>query len=146
MRRVARWVASLIGMATLFAAAPAFADASIPFDEAASKPIAKQLEMLADAGIGSLCRTAGAGDEIIVCGGREVPPTPPEPPRPRLIDIPGVQTWTPTAGMVGAGVTVRGCFLQKCPKEVILIDLASIPVAAPGSEADLISRGLIRSW
>ena len=39
------------------------------------------------------------------------------------------------------GLTARGCFLQKCPKPVYLIDLSKIPMAPPGSDADKIAKG-----
>jgi hypothetical protein len=43
------------------------------------------------------------------------------------------------------GVSARGCFLQKCPREVYLIDLSKIPEAPPDSDADKIARGEMRA-
>ncbi len=43
------------------------------------------------------------------------------------------------------GVSVRGCFLQKCPKPVYLIDLSKIPLAPAGSDADKIAKGEMRA-
>ena len=85
-------------------------------------------------------------DAIIVCG-RTRPgprlataPPPPAGPDPMRITLGA----PPPGGGVGVGVTIRMCFLQKCPKPVHLIDVAAIPVAAPGSDADRIAKGETR--
>ena len=39
------------------------------------------------------------------------------------------------------GIPIKGCFLQKCPKELYIIDVKALPEAPPGSDADLIARG-----
>jgi len=146
MRRVAdpvRYQAALFIFATtLLPAAGAGAAPSQP-DQQIAVLIAQQRTMLVDAGVGDNCRSEAQGEEIIVCGERVVAdPAPPPPPRARLIDIPGVHFGAPPPGMgVGVGMTVRACFLQKCPRAFVLIDLNSIPVAAPGSDADLVARG-----
>lgn len=85
-------------------------------------------------------------DAIIVCGRTRpgprltTPPTPPAGPDPRRITL----SAPPPGGGVGVGVTIRMCFLQECPKPVYLIDLAALPVAAPGSDADRIAKGETR--
>jgi hypothetical protein len=47
--------------------------------------------------------------------------------------------------VVPGGLTARACLLQKCPKELYLIDLKSIPIAPAGSDADKISKGEMRA-
>jgi hypothetical protein len=42
------------------------------------------------------------------------------------------------------GVTVRGCFLQKCPKPVYYVDVTALPKAAEGTDADRIAKGEMR--
>lgn len=43
----------------------------------------------------------------------------------------------------GAGVVIRGCFIPPCPKPpALFIDVAALPKAPPGSDADRIARGL----
>jgi hypothetical protein len=40
-------------------------------------------------------------------------------------------------------VTIRGCFIGPCPGEpALIVDVARLPVAPPGSDADRIARGL----
>jgi len=84
-------------------------------------------------------------DTIVVCAvhradPRYDPPEAPAPPEAKMIAL-----GAPTAGHgVGAGVTIRGCFLQKCPKELYFIDVKAIPEGAPGSDADRIGKGELR--
>ena len=81
-------------------------------------------------------------DAIIVCGRtRPGPRLTTVAPRPAGPDPMRITLDAPSNGSVGVGVTIRMCFLQKCPKPVYLIDLASIPEAAPGSDADRIAKG-----
>lgn len=43
----------------------------------------------------------------------------------------------------GVGVTFQGCFIPPCPPPMpLIIDLAAIPEAPPGSDADRAARGL----
>ena len=144
MRRVTKRFLYALA-ATFVSVAPATAAPSRA-DQQVALLIERQRAMLIDAGVGDNCRSEAQGEEIIVCGERVVPdPPPPPPPRSRLFDIPGVHFGAPPPGMgTGVGATIRGCFLQKCPKKFVLIDLNSIPVAAPGSDADLIARGEMR--
>lgn len=45
--------------------------------------------------------------------------------------------------MLGAGVIISGCFIPPCPKPpALFIDVAALPKAPPGSDADRIARGL----
>lgn len=45
--------------------------------------------------------------------------------------------------MIGAGVIIRGCFIPPCPKPpALIVDVAALPEAPPGSDADRIARGL----
>ena len=49
----------------------------------------------------------------------------------------------PQPAMVGIGVSAKGCFIPPCPAPMpLLIDLAAIPEAPPGSDADRVSKGL----
>jgi hypothetical protein len=83
-------------------------------------------------------------DEIVVCGYRRLearyaPLAPPE-----IRDIKMVALGAPpVGGGAGVGVTMRGCFLQKCPKQLYFIDVKAIPEPPPGSDADLIAKGLM---
>jgi len=88
------------------------------------------------------CQAATDPDEIVVCARRRPDPRyePPPPPMPQDAKTVALGA-PPVGGGVGAGVSVRGCFLQKCPKPLYFIDLKAIPEPPPGSEADLISRG-----
>lgn len=42
----------------------------------------------------------------------------------------------------GGGVSMRICFLQKCPKDLYFFDIAALPEPAPGTDADKIAKGL----
>ena len=45
--------------------------------------------------------------------------------------------------MVGAGISMKGCFIPPCPTPMpILIDIEALPEAPPGSDADRVARGL----
>lgn len=99
--------------------------------------------MFAGVGASTGCHTIAGPDEIVVCGRgidqRVRTIAPPETGGPRQLRIAA-----PPNGSVGVSVTATGCFLQKCPKTFVLIDLSAIPVAPEGSDADLIARGLMR--
>lgn len=91
------------------------------------------------------CQAAGEPDEIMVCG--HVRPDPRyEKVAPPRFDRAKMAAFgaPPVGGGVGGSVTVRGCFLQKCPKPLYIIDLKAIPEPPPGSDADLIARGEMR--
>ena len=83
------------------------------------------------------CRPS-TGDEIVVCAYRGEDQ--------RLPD-PGTNTDTgiPQAPGLGprdiGGVKISGCFLQKCPKPLYLLDVAALPQSPDGSDADLIAKG-----
>jgi|EndMetStandDraft_4_1072995.scaffolds.fasta_scaffold253428_2 hypothetical protein len=94
------------------------------------------------------CPPSPVDGSIIVCGRRKVAPRidPPE----------GTTTTTqPDSKMIGLGsppipprppgVTIKGCFLQKCPKKLYFLDVSALPKAPPGSDADKISRGEMRA-
>jgi phosphopantetheinyl transferase (holo-ACP synthase) len=111
-------------------------------DEVTTRLVAKQKEMLAGVVASTGCHTIAGPDEIVVCGRginqriRSIaPPESGGPPQVKLV--------APPNGSVGVGATAAVCFLQKCPKKFVLIDLSSIPEAPEGSDADLISRGLM---
>jgi len=86
---------------------------------------------------------------IIICGRRKVSP--------RLDPPEGTTTTTtkPDSKMTGLGsspipprapsVTIGGCFLQKCPKQLYFIDVSALPKAPAGSDADKIARGEMRA-
>lgn len=90
------------------------------------------------------CRAATAQADIVVCGHRRPDPryAPPEPPAPA--EMKTVALGPPPHGAVGVGATMRGCFLQKCPKPLYFIDVAALPEAPAGSDADRIARGEMR--
>lgn len=49
-------------------------------------------------------------------------------------------------GIKKGAVTIKGCFLPPCPGEFMpLIDVAALPKAPEGSDADLIAKGEIRA-
>ena len=85
------------------------------------------------------------GNEIVVC--REVV-DPDKYSVPSDADLGVVKDEIPQAPEVGhqyaPGVVVaRGCMIPPCPRPMpIIIDLDAIPEAPPGSDADLIARGL----
>ncbi len=90
------------------------------------------------------CGTTSASGEIVVCGRRKPPPRldPVEPtvqPELKMIAL-----GSPPIPLRPPSVTIRGCFLQKCPKDLYFIDLAAIPEGAPGTDADKISKGQMR--
>jgi hypothetical protein len=87
----------------------------------------------------SRCEEAAVGNEIVVCAHDDDDRFRAEG------NVDSTDTGVPHAD-VGhhpppGGVTARGCFLQKCPKEVYLIDLSKIPMPPPGSDADKIAKG-----
>ena len=87
------------------------------------------------------CEESAVGNEIVVCA----PDHSEEYRVPNATDQGSTDTGVPHAdvgthlGVGGIGAT--GCFLQKCPKPVYLIDLSKIPQAPPGSDADKIAKG-----
>jgi hypothetical protein len=81
-------------------------------------------------------------EEIIVCGlGKDayrlktVEPVEIESVKALRIHAPGKH------GGVGVGVTMTGCFLQKCMKPITYIDVKSFAEAPAGSDAEKIARG-----
>jgi len=144
MQRVNRKLSTAIVLLLLSAAAtPLAAEASVERDQKTAYLINRQKELFAGIGTNSGCHTITAIDEIVVCGrgiDRRVrtiaSPEAGGPPQLRIV--------APPNGSVGASVTITGCFLQKCPKKFVLIDLSTIPEAPQGSDADLIARGLMR--
>jgi hypothetical protein len=92
------------------------------------------------------CSSARSNDEIVVCATRRPDPRYDPPPPRRRPDAKAIAFGAPPAGRgVGASVTIRGCFLQKCPRKLYFIDLKAIPEAPPGSDAAKIARGEMRA-
>jgi len=88
------------------------------------------------------CRAATDPDEIVVCARRRPDPRyePPPPPLPQ--DAKAIALGAPPmGGGAGVGVSVRGCFLQKCPRPLYFIDVSALPQAPPGSDAERIAKG-----
>lgn len=93
------------------------------------------------------CRPA-VGDEIVVCADRgrdqRMPSTADSDPNSRAARE-ALDGGIPRAPNLGprdiGGVKVAGCFLQKCPKPLYLVDVAALPQAPDGSDADLIAKG-----
>jgi hypothetical protein len=81
------------------------------------------------------------GDEIVVCADRGEDQRGFEPSGSRDTGIPDAPNLTPAGA---GGVTVRGCFLQKCPKQIYYVDVTALPKAAEGTDADRISKGEMR--
>lgn len=88
------------------------------------------------------CQSTAADDEIVICAlpKPDMRFRPIEPLRPREQKMIALGA-PPVGGGVGVSVTMRGCFLQACPKDFYIIDVKAIPEPAPGSEAYLIARG-----
>lgn len=89
---------------------------------------------------------AAAPGEVVVCG-RPAPNQRLESPEPKVEpDSKAAALGGSPMGSKGAGgVTMRGCFLQKCPKELLFIDLKALPEPPKGSDADLIAKGEMRA-
>jgi hypothetical protein len=92
------------------------------------------------------CEEEGPDNAIVICRTRPpdpryAPPKPRQPPTAKMVALGA----PPTGRGVGVGVVVRGCFLQKCPKDLYFIDLKAIPEAPPGSDADRVGQGLLRA-
>jgi hypothetical protein len=145
MRRVRKEFATIFTLLLAISAwaSAAAAESIVALPDPTTRLIAKQKEMLAGVVANPRCHTIAVSDEIIVCGRginqRIRVIAPPEPGGPRQLRL-----VAPPNGSVGAGATITGCFLQKCPKKFVLIDLSSIPEAPAGSDADLVARGLMR--
>ena len=81
---------------------------------------------------------------IVVCARPKPPPSryeevkPYAQPDPKMIALGA----PPVGHGVGAGVSIRGCFLQKCPKDLYFFDISALPEPAPGTDADKIAKGL----
>lgn len=145
-RRIAAWlVVVLAAIAPLAAGAQDVAPAparALPEEDHSVETIAEASRNL---GLGqrfSSCHAVTMRDEIVLCGHRAPDPRYAPLDAPRAPDAKALALGAPPVGHgVGVGATMRGCFLQKCPKDFYIIDLAAIPVAAPGSDADKISKG-----
>ncbi len=79
----------------------------------------------------------GSGDEIVVCADHGEDQRLPDDGSNTNDGVPRAPDFAPRNG----SVVMRGCFLQKCPKEVYMIDLDAIPEAPEGSDADMIGKG-----
>jgi hypothetical protein len=81
---------------------------------------------------------------IVVCARPKAPPSRYEEVKPYARpDSKMIALGAPPVGHgVGAGVTIRGCFLQKCPKDLYFFDIAALPEPAQGTDADKIAKGL----
>jgi hypothetical protein len=141
-----KYAAGLLGL-ILIGFAPAFANEATTADY-------KQLDMIAAAqkklgSEGRKPRCAGAQqdeDEIVVCGRDHgerwrVPPTSEtEPDSPQALRN-GALHPPDFAPKYPGPVVARGCLPGSCPKEFYIIDLATIPVAPEGSDADRVGKG-----
>ena len=88
------------------------------------------------------CQTTAAADEIVVCAlpqpdrrYREIEPVRRQETKMVALGAP------PVGGGFGVSATMRGCILQACPKDILIIDVKAIPEPAPGSDAYLIAHG-----
>ena len=148
--RVAASIAALAAIPAAFAQSAQVPNpASAPSDgvSAESAAIAQSLLL---AGKPQRCRPSTRTDEIVVCGhgednARQRLPLRDDSDAARSIDD-GVPRAPDVFGIHHGGVTAaRGCFLPPCPPPLMpIIDLAAIPEAPPGSDADRIGRGEIR--
>jgi hypothetical protein len=92
------------------------------------------------------CSSARTNDEIVVCGIRKPDPRYAPPPPAASPDAKTIALGAPPSGRgAGVGVRIKGCILQKCPRELYFIDLNTIPEPPPGSDADKIARGEMRA-
>ncbi len=124
----------------LAAAAPSWGG---PLEDAKALQMMEQAKIYFGIDGDATCDTASASDEIVVCAKKK---------RSLRID-PSERPARTEAKMVGLGsppipirpgVSIRGCFLQKCPKELYFIDFSKLPEAPPGSDADKIAKGEMR--
>ncbi len=124
----------------LAAAAPAWAGG--PLEDARAKQMMAQARVYFGVGDDS-CDTASTSDEIVICGKKKRSPRidPPEPTA--RTDSKMVGLGSPPIP-IRPGVTMKGCFLQKCPKELYFIDFSKLPEAPAGSDADKIAKGEMR--
>jgi hypothetical protein len=123
--------------------------AAVPAQAQEKDPDARAIEMIEEAkayyGTGRPlrgCQTTAAADEIVVCAlpqpdvrYREMAPFLRQEAKMIALGAP------PVGGGFGVSATMRGCILQACPKEILIIDVKAIPEPAPGSDAYLIARG-----
>lgn len=103
----------------------------------AEQAIARAQEVYGIASVARGCRPS-SGDEIVVCADRGKDQRLPEDTTNTDTGIPRAPVFAPRSA---GGVTVTGCFLQKCPKELYFIDVKALPEAPPGSDADKIAKG-----
>lgn len=145
-----RWLLALIACLTISPTATATAtaqelDADADADARAAQMIEDSRTYYGTKQPLRSCQAAAEPDEIVVCAHVRPDPryekvTPPRFDRAKMTAFGA----PPVGGGVGGSVTVRGCFLQKCPKPLYIIDLKAIPEPPPGSDADLIARGEMR--
>jgi hypothetical protein len=143
--------AALLLAPALLSAAPALAQPRFEPtpEQKAEAMVARQREMLGLRRTQARCAPRTSADEIVVCATdtakyrvqstAELNPTSRQ----------ATRTGVPRAPDVGnhprAGVGVGGCMLGPCPPPTMyMIDLATIPEAPPGSDADKIAKGEMR--
>ena len=91
-------------------------------------------------GVSTGCKPS-YGDEIVVCADRGKDQRVFGPSSSTDIGIPDAPNLAPSGA---GGVSMRGCFLQKCPKQVYYVDVTALPKAAAGTDADKIAKGEMR--
>lgn len=143
--------AALLLALALLSHVPAFAQARFEqtAEQKAEAMIARQRDMLGLRRTQAPCARPSSADEIVVCAtdsskyrvrsSAELNPTSRD----------ATRTGVPRAPDVGyhppGGAGIGGCFLGPCPPPTMyMIDLASIPEAPPGSDADKIAKGEMR--
>ncbi len=137
-QQIAALILFFSGFATNF---PADAQQSTP-DAHAAQMIEQSRDYFGTRVAFQSCDTPSSPDEIVVCGRRQADPRFEQIEPPKKSDMKTVALGAPpVGGGAGVGVSVTGCFLQKCPKKLYFIDLKALPEPPPGSDADLIARG-----
>jgi hypothetical protein len=124
--------------------------AAAPLHAGEKQDDARSFELIEQArhywGIGDTDRDCAptAGGEIVICARRKPAPRIDPVTEPLQPDSKMVALGSSPVPHLGGGVTMRGCFLQKCPKDLYFIDLKAIPEPPPDSDADKIAKGLMR--
>jgi hypothetical protein len=125
-------VAALIG-------APAGAQQATPGTAEQAEARANQTFTV---GAGAPCRPSSNSGEIVVCGDSGEDQRIPR--EDTSTDL-GDRRPPDLSPRYPGTVVLRGCFIPPCPPpQPIIIDIAAIPLAPKGSDADLISKGELR--
>ncbi len=91
------------------------------------------------------CPPATRPDEVVVCARRRpLPRIERVPPPDRIDNMKQAALGAPPIPLRAPSLSIKGCFLQKCPRALYFIDFSTLPDAPEGSDADLIAKGEMR--